>query len=54
MEETLNYKILLLGESKVGKTAFMNRYVSPEYIFSENAVSTIGILLCINNLRHKC
>jgi GTPase SAR1 family protein len=35
------FKVILLGESNVGKTSIMNRYV--RNVFYENQQSTIGI-----------
>jgi GTPase SAR1 family protein len=35
------YKILLLGDSMVGKTSFLMRYTDNEFI--ENPISTVGL-----------
>ena len=41
MSETLTFKILTLGESSVGKTCILRRYVEGQ--FFKNQLSTIGI-----------
>ena len=42
MEETLNLKIVLLGESYVGKTAIAKRYVEDSFDTSQEFQSTVG------------
>jgi len=37
----LNFKILLLGDSQVGKSCFLLRYV--EDTFTDNFMTTIGV-----------
>ena len=37
----INLKILLLGDSNVGKTCFLLRYI--EDTFTDNHISTIGV-----------
>ena len=41
MAANISFKIILVGQSGVGKTALMRRYV--KRFFPENEVSTIGI-----------
>ena len=43
-----SFKILLLGDSAVGKTCFLLRYT--DETFSDNHISTIGIYLIIKEL----
>ena len=40
MEEPLKFKVVLIGESGVGKTSILQRYISNE--FNSNQFSTIG------------
>ena len=41
MNENIEYRILLIGDTLVGKTAFLQRYLNHE--FTKNKLATIGI-----------
>ena len=52
MEEQINFKIVLIGESSVGKTCIIQRYA--DNIFNSFQISTVGvnstnIIIKINN-----
>ena len=49
MSEILTFKILTLGESSVGKTCILRRYVEGQ--FFKNQISTIGIDFKSKNLK---
>ena len=49
--ESTEYKILLLGESNVGKTTIFNRYISNTV--EKNVSSTIGVDFETKTLEHK-
>ena len=38
---SLTYKLVLIGDSSVGKSAILNRYINND--FDENFITTIGI-----------
>ena len=44
-KKIINKTIILLGDSKVGKTSFIRRYA--ENIFKENYYETLGIFISI-------
>lgn len=48
MSETLQFKIIFLGDSNVGKTSFITRFT--EDTFNESHITTIGIDYRIKNL----
>ena len=41
MEESVNIKLLLLGDPSVGKTTFLNKYIKNKYL--QNYELTIGV-----------
>ena len=51
MSEILTFKILTLGESSVGKTCILRRYVEGQ--FFKNQISTIGIDFKSKNIKIK-
>ena len=42
MENSIVFKVILLGDHTVGKTCFINRYCKD--IYNENQISTVGII----------
>ena len=42
MENSIVFKVILLGDHTVGKTCFINRYCKDTY--NENQISTVGII----------
>ena len=48
-KKNYNFKILLLGDTSVGKSSILNRYV--DNIYDDNYVSTIGVDYKIKNLQ---
>ena len=52
-----SFKVVLMGESGVGKTSIINRYV--KNIFAENIISTAGVcfsskLINVKDLNQNC
>ena len=48
--EELSFKILLLGESQVGKTSFINRYINDKF---DNTLLTMGIDSSLKTLKRN-
>ena len=52
-----SFKVVLMGESGVGKTSIINRYI--KNIFDNNVLSTVGIgffskILDFNDIKETC
>lgn len=50
-EDLLTFKIITIGDSNVGKTSIIRRYIYN--IFDENTMSTIGISFCFKEVTLK-
>lgn len=48
----VTYKILILGDSGVGKTCLIFRFI--ENIFSDSYISTIGKLVVLQSCKETC
>ncbi|XP_031572326.1 ras-related protein Rab-13-like isoform X2 [Actinia tenebrosa] len=42
-EFDLQYKVIVIGETAVGKSSLIRRYANPEQPFTSNMISTVGI-----------
>ena len=49
-EQTV-FKIITLGNSGVGKTSIIERYINN--IFNDNAISTVGLEFCVKKIKLK-
>ena len=48
-----NYKIVLMGESGVGKTSIINRYIKDTFDENVNATSGVGFFTKMFNIPEK-
>jgi GTP-binding protein EngB required for normal cell division len=42
-EYDLQYKVIVIGETAVGKSSLIRRYANPDQPFSTNMISTVGM-----------
>ena len=50
-KENIVFKIITLGNSGVGKTSIIERYINN--IFNDNAISTVGLEFCVKKIKLK-